>query len=101
MSNEKSVLAASEHPPCFCDARGIGVPGVSCGDCPTRDYMRPSKTTDKPKRPQGRPAKPPEQRAAVACNIRLTQAQRDKLERLGGAAWVRAQIEKAREVKSE
>ena len=23
---------------CFCDARGIGEPGVSCGDCPTRDY---------------------------------------------------------------
>lgn len=51
--------------------------------------------TDPTKRRQGRPIKPPDQRADVACNIRLTQSQRDKLERLGGAAWVRAQIEAA------
>ena len=25
---------------CFCDRQGIGVPGVSCGDCPTRDYKQ-------------------------------------------------------------
>ncbi len=24
---------------CFCDSRGLGVPGVSCGDCP-RDYVQ-------------------------------------------------------------
>ncbi|MEY2656186.1 MAG: hypothetical protein RLZZ524_3214 [Pseudomonadota bacterium] len=24
--------------PCFCDRMNIGEPGVSCGDCPTRDY---------------------------------------------------------------
>lgn len=24
--------------PCFCDRNGIGAPGVSCGDCPIRDY---------------------------------------------------------------
>lgn len=23
---------------CFCDRNNIGVPGVSCGDCPERDY---------------------------------------------------------------
>lgn len=23
---------------CYCDKQGIGEPGVSCGDCPTRDY---------------------------------------------------------------
>ena len=24
---------------CYCDQNNIGVPGVSCGDCPTRDYV--------------------------------------------------------------
>lgn len=24
--------------PCYCDKNGIGAPGVSCGDCPDRDY---------------------------------------------------------------
>ena len=32
-------------------------------------------------------------------NIRLTPAQREKVERLGGAAWIRAQIDKARSEK--
>ena len=27
---------------CFCDRNGLGEPGVSCGDCPTRDYKRPA-----------------------------------------------------------
>lgn len=27
---------------CWCDATGIGEPGVSCGDCPTRDYAAPA-----------------------------------------------------------
>lgn len=26
--------------PCFYDRTGLGEPGVSCGDCPTRDYKR-------------------------------------------------------------
>ena len=25
---------------CYCDRNNIGAPGVSCGDCPTRDYKR-------------------------------------------------------------
>lgn len=37
-----SCRPASSQPvqpePCFCDANNIGAPGVSCGDCPTRDY---------------------------------------------------------------
>ena len=24
---------------CYCDQNNIGTPGVSCGDCPTRDYV--------------------------------------------------------------
>lgn len=32
-----------------------------------------------------------------AFHFRMTQAQREKLERLGGSAWLRAQIIKAKE----
>ena len=27
---------------CWCDQNNIGEPGVSCGDCPTRDYKQPA-----------------------------------------------------------
>ncbi len=57
-------------------------------------------TATKPAR-MGRPPIPADQQARVPYNIRLTPAQRTKVEQLGGAAWIRAQIEKAREVKSE
>lgn len=30
---------------CWCDAQGIGEPGVSCGDCPTRDYKSAAELT--------------------------------------------------------
>lgn len=46
---------------------------------------------------RGRPALPPEQRQTERIEIRMTPKQREKLERLGGAAWVRERIEKARE----
>jgi hypothetical protein len=36
------VTASGEAEPCWCDKQGIGEPGVSCGDCPTRDYKRSS-----------------------------------------------------------
>jgi hypothetical protein len=45
----------------------------------------------------GRPPLPPDQRARVAYNVRLTPPQREKVERLGGAAWIRAQIDAAQE----
>jgi hypothetical protein len=35
----------------------------------------------------------------VPVNIRMTTPQRDKLNRLGGAKWVRSRIDKAREPK--
>jgi hypothetical protein len=50
---------------------------------------------------KGRPALPPSERASVAYNVRLTAAQREKVERLGGAAWIRAQIEKAKATKND
>ena len=46
---------------------------------------------------KGRPTLPPSERASVAYNVRLTTAQHAKVVRLGGAAWIRAQIERARE----
>jgi hypothetical protein len=33
----------------------------------------------------------------VPVNIRMTETQRDKLQRLGGPAWVRSRIDRARE----
>lgn len=49
-----------------------------------------------PGRGQGRkPLK--EGQETVTLSIRLTVAQRAKLERLGGAAWLRTRIDKAKE----
>mgnify|MGYP003472420779 CR=1 FL=1 len=49
-----------------------------------------------PGRGQGRPpVKAGEE--TVTVSLRMTQAQRDKLARLGGAEWVRQRIDKARE----
>lgn len=43
----------------------------------------------------GRPPIPDEFRVLVAYNIRLTTAQYQKVIALGGAAWIRAQIDAA------
>lgn len=59
--------------------------------------MPTTKTTAKPAaKRRGRPALQ-EGAETVPVNIRLTAIQRDKLARLGGAPWVRAKIDKARE----
>ncbi len=43
----------------------------------------------------GRPSLPPGEKMVVVP-IRLTEAQKAKLAALGGAAWLRAKIDKAR-----
>lgn len=48
------------------------------------------------KKTRGRPALPPDQRQTERVEIRCTKAQREKLEKLGGAAWIRERIDKAR-----
>ena len=49
-----------------------------------------------PRRGQGRPpVKAGEETLTVS--LRMTPAQREKLERLGGAKWVRERIERAKE----
>jgi hypothetical protein len=42
IDNMTCGLAAPSAQPeaCFCDRNNLGVPGVSCGDCPTRDYKQ-------------------------------------------------------------
>lgn len=55
----------------------------------------PTRKTTAP-RPPGRPSIQPGEET-VPITIRLTTPQRDKLQRLGGAPWVRAKIDKARE----
>ena len=47
------------------------------------------------RRGAGRPAISPGM-PTVSYNLRLTEAQRDKLEQLGGAQWLRDRINKAR-----
>jgi hypothetical protein len=48
-----------------------------------------------PGRGQGRkPVKPGE--ITVTVSLRMTEAQREKLERLGGAEWVRGKIDRAK-----
>lgn len=52
--------------------------------------------TDKPrKRAPGGGRKPIYSDALKSRNMPMTEAQREKLSRLGGAAWVRAQIDAA------
>lgn len=49
---------------------------------------------------RGRPAIQAGQET-VPITIRLTTTQRDKLQRLGGAQWVRSKIDKAREPENQ
>ena len=48
------------------------------------------------KKTRGRPALPPEQRQTERAEVRMTKAQREKLDKLGGAAWLRDRIDKAK-----
>lgn len=49
--------------------------------------------TDTPKKPRGRPKTLDDD--SVYFHGRMSREQRDKLDRLGGAAWVRARIDEA------
>ena len=53
--------------------------------------------TQSQKRPPGRPPSDENARRSARVELRLTQAQREKLERLGGADWVRTRIDRARD----
>jgi hypothetical protein len=55
---------------------------------------------DKPRPPsdRGQGRKPIKEGAdTVTVSLRMTTDQRDKLQRLGGASWVRERIDKAKE----
>jgi hypothetical protein len=52
-------------------------------------------TADKPARRPGRQALPPEQKTLVG-SVRLTAAQWAKFAALGGAAWLREKIDRAK-----
>jgi hypothetical protein len=52
-------------------------------------------TTDKPARRPGRQPVPPEQKAIVG-SVRMTAAQWEKFAALGGAAWLREKIDRAK-----
>ncbi len=46
---------------------------------------------------KGRPPVPADQQARVPYNVRLTAAQHAKVQRLGGAQWIRDRIDRAKE----
>ena len=52
-------------------------------------------TKSKKRKPGQQPVKLGE--ATVAVPIRMTEGQRDKLKRLGGPAWVRKRIDRAKD----
>jgi hypothetical protein len=56
-------------------------------------------TTQPTKRPRGRPTIPPDEARSARIDARVTPEQRAKYERLGGPAWLRRQIERAKESK--
>lgn len=64
----------------------------------SRSQTRMRMMTDKPKRGgpnRGQGRKPLLGERCHSTSIALTQAQKEKLKRLGGAAWVRRQIDEA------
>jgi hypothetical protein len=50
-----------------------------------------------PKRKPGRPRLPDSERFTEVVQVRCTKAQREKLDRLGGVAWIRERIDRAKE----
>lgn len=58
-----------------------------------KDNAQMTETPEKMPRPRGRPKVLTT--GSVNVNLRMTPAQREKLEQLGGAAWIREQIDKA------
>lgn len=63
------------------------------GETPLKSAPMPKPT--EPKRPPGRPEVPEESRLRVG-SIRLTEAQWEKLAALGGSAWLREKIKRAK-----
>jgi hypothetical protein len=47
-------------------------------------------------RPPGRPRAPPDKALTARAELRLTPAQKEKLELLGGPDWIRDRIDKAK-----
>ncbi|MFM7025187.1 MAG: hypothetical protein ACKOWC_03895 [Limnohabitans sp.] len=60
----------------------------------------PTAPAKRPPNARGQGRKPTEQGERRSTSIRLTDEQHQKLARLGGADWVRAQIDKAKEPKA-
>jgi hypothetical protein len=60
----------------------------------------PAVPAKRPPNARGQGRKPTEQGERRSTSIRLTEQQHQKLARLGGADWVRAQIDKAKEPKA-
>lgn len=56
-------------------------------------------TETNPPRPRGRPSgttKPPEKNKTAIIRVRVTTAERDKFDQVGGAVWLRHKLARAR-----
>lgn len=60
----------------------------------------PAAPAKRPPNARGQGRKPTPEGKRKAASIRLSPAQHEKLARLGGSDWVRAQIDKAKEPKA-
>lgn len=60
----------------------------------------PAAAAKRPPNARGQGRKPTPEGARRSTSIRLTEQQHQKLARLGGADWVRAQIDRAKEPKA-
>lgn len=58
--------------------------------------MNATQLPDRQSKRRGRPALPEDERQSERVEIRMTAAQRAKLDLLGGAQWLRERIDKAK-----
>ena len=72
-------------------------PPMTTAKTPKKAPAAPAK---RPPNARGQGRKPTEQGERRSTSIRLTEQQHQKLARLGGADWVRDQINKAKEPKA-
>ena len=61
-----------------------------------QNKQKPPATEPAEKRPRGRPQVSPEKARSATIRVRVTPAQAQKFEELGGADWIRAKIDRTK-----
>ncbi|MDE1918997.1 MAG: hypothetical protein KGH96_23365 [Sphingomonadales bacterium] len=63
---------------------------------PAGDEWAQATASEATGRKLGRPVMPEGERQGARVEVRMTESQRAKLDQLGGAAWIRSQIDRAK-----